>query len=151
MSLGALLLGLHVLGAMAWVGGMFFALGILAPAMAFLDPPVRMALHEQVLRRFVRVVWHVWPVMLATGLAMEYLFYGGVWSAPWPLQVMTASGLAMTAVFIVIARGPWRTFRRSLAHGEVAGAAAALSRVRVLVTANLVLGVFTTVVAMLDT
>ena len=150
MSFGALLLALHVLGTSVWVGGMFFALAVLRPGMAFLDHPQRLALHQQVLRRFLFVLWHVMPVMLATGIAMTYLFYDGFGSAPAPVLVMTATGLGMAAMLVAIALGPWRELRRSLAQEDMAAADSALQRIRQLITASLALGVLTTVVAMLD-
>lgn len=150
MSFGALLLALHVLGAMAWVGGMFFALAVLRPGMAFLDAKLRLALHEQVLRRFFFVIWCVMPAMLLTGIAMQYLFYGGVLPAPWPLRVMTVTGLAMAAIFVAMVRGPWRALRRALARNQTPEAGAAVQRVRRLISVNLALGVLTTIVALLD-
>lgn len=150
MTFGALLLAVHVLGAIAWVGGMFFALAVLRPSMAILESPLRLALHEQVFRRFFFIIWLIVPVMLVTGIAMEFLFYGGFATTPWPLQVMTVTGFAMAALFVGIVAGPWRTLRRSLAKGETPRAGEAVQRIRLLVTVNLGLGVLTTIVAMLD-
>ena len=150
MSFGALLLGLHMLGAMVWVGGMFFALAVLRPGMAFLEAPLRLALHEQVLGRFFFAIWHVMPVMVVSGLAMEYAFYGGVGTSPWPLQVMTATGLAMAAMFVVAVLGPWRALRQAQATHDALLAGAAVQRIRRLIGVNLGLGVVTTIVAVLD-
>lgn len=150
MTFGALLLALHVLGAMAWVGGMLFALAVLRPSMAVLDPPLRLALHEQVFRRFFQIIWVVMPVMLVTGFAMEMLFYGGFAATPWPLQAMSGTGLAMAAVFGAIVAGPWRALRQALAREETAQAGIAVQRIRLLVTVNLVLGAITAIVAVLD-
>jgi uncharacterized membrane protein len=150
MSFGALLLALHVLGAMLWVGGLFFALAVLRPGMAFLEAPLQLTLHEQVLRRFFLAIWYVMPVMLLTGIAMAYVFYGGIGSTPWPLQAMTATGVAMAAIFVVIIQGPWHSFRRALAKNEAVPAAAAVQRIRRLVTVSLALGVLTSILAVLD-
>ena len=150
MTFGALLLAVHVLGSIAWVGGMFFALAVLRPSMAFLESPLRLALHEQVFRRFFFIVWLIMPVMLVTGAVMEFLFYGGFATTPWPLQVMTGTGLAMSLLFVAIVVGPWRTLRRSLAKGDTPQAGEAVRRIRLLVTINLGLGVFTAIAAMLD-
>lgn len=150
MTFGALLLAVHVLGAIAWVGGMFFALAVLRPSMGFLESPLRLALHEQVFRRFFFIIWHIMPVMLVTGIAMEFLFYGGFATTPWPLQLMTVTGVAMAVLFVAIVSGPWRSLRQSLARRETSQAGAAVQRIRLLVTINLALGVFTTIVAMFD-
>jgi len=150
MTFGALLLVLHTLGAIAWVGGMFFALAVLRPGMAFLESPLRLALHEQVFRRFFFIVWHIIPVMVVTGGAMEFLFYGGFATTPWPLQAMTATGLIMSALFVGIFAGPWRTLRRALIKGDMTQAGISVQRIRLLVSANLVLGVLTSILAVLD-
>jgi uncharacterized membrane protein len=151
MTVGALLLALHLLGAIVWVGGMFFALAVLRPGMSFLDGPVRLALHQQVLRRFFRVVWHVIPVLLVTGFAMIFLFYGGFGRVPWNIHVMTGSGIAMSLIFAAIVAGPWASLNSALADGDLAGAGDALHRIRVLVIANLAIGVLTAIAAVLET
>ena len=150
MSFGALLLAVHVLGAIIWVGGMFFALAVLRPGMAFLESPLRLALHEQVLRRFFFIIWHVMPAMLVTGIVMEFLFYGGFTTTPWPLQAMTATGFAMAGIFVAIMAGPWLALRRALARDETPQAGAAVQRIRLLVTINLGLGTLTAILAVLD-
>lgn len=150
MSLGALLLAVHVLGAMVWVGGMVFGLLVLRPGMAFLEPPLRLALHKQVSARFVHLLWYVMPAMLLTGMALQYLFYGGILPSPWPVQLMTATGLAMAAVFIAMVRGPWRDLRRALAANRTMEAGEAVQRLRRLTMVNLGIGLLTTIVAMLD-
>lgn len=150
MSLGAMLLALHVLGAMLWVGGMAFSLAVLRPAMAFLEAPLRLALHKQVFGRFFKLIWYAMPVLLLSGITLQYLFYGGLLTSPWPVQVMTAAGLVMSAIFIAILRGPWRDLRRALARNQLPEAGTAVHRIRRLSAINLGLGMLTTIVAMLD-
>ena len=150
MTFGALLLGVHLLGAIAWVGGMFFVLVVLRPSLAILDAGQRLALLVQVFRRFFLVVCHVMPLMLITGLAMEYLFYGGVSTTPWPLQVMMGTGIVMAVIFVVIVAWPWAALRRALGQEDLPRAGAAVQRIRLLVSVNFVLGVLTAIVAVLD-
>jgi uncharacterized membrane protein len=142
-----LLVALHLLGAIVWVGGMFFALAVLRPSLAVLEPALRLALHREVFRRFFGIVWVVIPVMFATGLAMLFAFYDGFGGAPWTVHLMTLLGIAMTGVFVAIVRGPWRAFRAPETDGA---AAASLTRIRALVTVNLALGLLTAIVAVLD-
>lgn len=142
-----LLVALHLLGAIIWVGGMFFALAVLRPSLAVLEPALRLALHREVFRRFFAIVWVIIPVMFVTGLAMLYAFYDGFGGAPWTVHLMTALGIAMAAVFLAIVRGPWRALRAPETDGT---AAASLRRIRTLVTVNLVLGLLTAIVAVLN-
>ncbi len=139
-----MLLGLHAVAGAIWVGGMFFALLILRPAMRGLEPAARVALHRAVLRRFLPVVWVAMPVMLITGARILSKGYGRFGWAPWPVQAMAGIGVAMAAVFLWIWFGPYKRLR--LAAGD-AEAAAAIGSIRWLISANLLLGLFATVFA----
>lgn len=145
--LGNLLYTLHVLGAALWVGGMAFALLALRPALAALEPPQRLLLHEGALKRFFLIVWHAMPALLLTGWALLFFWYGGFRGAGWHIHLMHATGLAMAAVFIALFLGPWRAFRAARAGGDTAAAAANADRVRLLVTVNFALGLITVAVA----
>lgn len=145
--LPSLLYALHVLGAVLWVGGMAFAVLALRPALATLDPPARLALLADAQGRFIRQVWHVMPIVLLTGWALLFGWYGGFAGAGWHVHLMHATALAMTAIFLVLAFGPWRAFRAAQASGDLAAAAAHAAAVRRLVVVNLALGALTVGVA----
>jgi uncharacterized membrane protein len=138
----------HVLGAVVWVGGMFFAYVVLRPSLAVLEPIQRIALHTQIFRRFFLVVWHAMPVILATGFLMLFGFYQGFGdpNVAWNIHVMFLFGLIMSAVFLWIVFGPYARFRRTT---DRTTAAASIERIRKLIAVNLVLGVVTVVVAFL--
>jgi uncharacterized membrane protein len=145
MNLLPWLKALHVLSAVLWVGGMFFAYVVLRPSLAVLDPPQRMLLHNQVFRRFFLVVWHAMPLIILTGLVMLFGYYGGMAQATWPIHTMLTLGLIMAAVFIAIVFGPYRRFRRTTDRKLMVGS---LDTIRKLIGVNLVLGLVTVVVAM---
>jgi uncharacterized membrane protein len=145
--LGNLLYAAHVLSAVLWVGGMGFAILALAPSLGTVDPPQRLALLAGVFRRFFLVVWHAMPAVLLTGWALLFGWYGGFGGAGWHVHVMHLFGLAMAAVYLAVAFGPWRAMRSALAAGETAAAASAAGRVRRLVVLNLALGLATVAVA----
>jgi uncharacterized membrane protein len=134
-----LLKALHVLCAVVWVGGMLFAYVVLRPSLSVLEPPQRIALHSQVFRRFFLLVWHVMPLILLTGFIMIFYVFGGMAGVAWPVHVMLLLGLVMSAIFLAIFFGPYRTFRAS--PGPVP-----LDTIRKLIGLNLVLGVVTIVV-----
>ena len=50
-------ISLHVLAAIVWIGGMFFALLVLRPSAGPLEPPDRLALWRRVFARFFAWVW----------------------------------------------------------------------------------------------
>ena len=139
-------LAVHVLCAVIWVGGMFFAYIVLRPSLSVLEPIQRIALHTQVFRRFFLVVWHAMPLILLSGFAVLFGLYGGPAAAPWNVASMMLLGLIMSAVFLLIVFGPYARFRRTT---DRATAAACIDRIRKLIGVNLVLGIVTVVVAVL--
>jgi uncharacterized membrane protein len=146
MNLWGWLLALHVLCAVIWVGGMFFAYVVLRPSLAVLEPIQRIALHTQVFRRFFLIVWHAMPLILLSGFAVLFGLYGGPAAAPWNVATMMLLGLIMSAVFVLIVFGPYARFRRTT---DRATAAASADRIRKLIGVNLALGLVTVVVALL--
>ncbi|HUD58309.1 MAG TPA: CopD family protein [Acetobacteraceae bacterium] len=146
MTIWGWVLALHVLCAVIWVGGMFFAYVVLRPSLSVLEPMQRIALHTQVFRRFFLVVWHVMPLILISGFAVLFGFYGGMANVGWNIHVMMLLGLIMSAVFVLIVFGPYARFRRTT---DRATAAACIDRIRKLIGINLLLGIVTVVVALL--
>jgi uncharacterized membrane protein len=146
MSGLSVLKALHVLSAVLWVGGMFFAYVVLRPSLTVLDAPQRMALHGQVFRRFFLVVWHAMPVIVLTGFAMLFGYYGGMARVDWTVHVMLLLGLVMAAVFLAIWFGPYRAFRAGI---DSAAVAASTDTIRKLIAVNLVLGLVIVIVAAL--
>jgi uncharacterized membrane protein len=139
-------LAVHVLCAVIWVGGMFFAYVVLRPSLSVLEPIQRIALHTQVFRRFFLIEWHVMPLILLSGFAALFGLFGGPATAPWNVSVMMLLGLIMSAVFLLIVFGPYARFRRSTDRATIV---ASMDRIRKLIAVNLVLGIVTVVVALL--
>jgi uncharacterized membrane protein len=135
-----LVLALHILGAVVWVGGMFFAILVLRPGLSVLAPAQRLELHAEVFRRFFLIVWHAMPLILLTGYAMLFGLYGGFAGVDWGIHIMHLLGLIMAAIFVAIVFGPYARFR---AAPTPAGADA----IRKLLLVNLVLGLVTIMVA----
>ena len=143
------LLALHLLGAVAWVGGMLFAMIVLKPALSVLAPPDRLKLHLQVLSRFFRVVWHAMPVMLVTGYWMIFGLYGGFGGVNGAVHAMHGLGLLMSAIFVTIWFAAFKALRAAMAAGDHRVAAGTVARIRRLVWLNLALGLLTVAVAAL--
>ena len=72
-----LLLALHLLAALFWVGGMAFAYWVLRPAAGPLDPPLRLPLWRRVFGIFLPWVGVSIAVLLGSGYAMLSLYFGG--------------------------------------------------------------------------
>lgn len=139
-------LAVHLVCAVIWVGGMFFALAVLRPSLAGLEPAQRVAVHNRVFRRFFLVVWHAMAIIIVSGYAMVWLMYGGFAHLPWNVNAMQALGWVMAIIFGVIFFSPYRRFR---AAASTARAAQAGERIRRLIAANLILGLIVVVIAAL--
>jgi len=136
------LLAVHVLSATAWIGGMFYTLVVLRPALAVLDAAPRLQMHMLTLKRFFLVVWHAMPLMLLTGWGMIGVAGWGMGHLPWFVNVMQGLALVMAGIFLYTFFGPFRRLRRAIRPGPEF-----LARIRLLVSINLALGVIIVIVA----
>jgi uncharacterized membrane protein len=140
--LTASLLAIHVLSAVVWVGGMFYALVVLRPALSVLDAAPRLQLHMLTLKRFFLVVWHAMPLMLLTGWGMIIAAGWDMGHLPLYVNAMQGLGVVMAGIFLFTYFVPFRRLRRAIRPGPEL-----LSRIRLLVTANLILGVLVILIA----
>ena len=136
----------HIVAAVIWVGGMFFALVVLRPSTGPLDPPTRLALWQRVFARFFRWVWGAVVVLLVSGFAMIIWGFGGFDKIGIYVHVMMGLGIIMMLIYAHLYFAPWQRFRRAVAAGEWPVAAKNIDQIRLMVTINLVLGLITVVV-----
>jgi uncharacterized membrane protein len=141
-----LLVALHALAAVIWVGGMFFAYMVLRPSAGPLEGSARLGLWARVFSRFFPWVWASVIVLLASGYAMLFLRFGGFAQAPLHIHVMQFTGILMMLLFLHLYFAPWRRFSRAVAAKTYEQAGAALNQIRVIVATNLVLGLITVAV-----
>ena len=133
----------HVLGAIVWVGGMFFAYVVLRPVAGEIEPGPRLALWRGVFARFFPWVWASVLGLLVSGYGMLLFGLGGFATAGVHVHLMQAIGLVMMALFLHLYFAPWRRLQRALDAGEPAAAARELGRIRTIVLVNLTLGLIT--------
>ena len=140
--LHATLKSIHLLAMLVWLGGMFFTLVCLRPALGVLEPPpLRLRLMNAVLRRFFAAVSWASVLMLASGVLMlPRGASSGVQPVP-AITAMAALGVVMICVFVFVRLVPFRRLQAAIAEGDAPGAAAALNGIRVLVVLNLAIGV----------
>ena len=131
---------IHLLGALVWVGGMFFAYVVLRPASAILEPPQRLTLWAGVLERFFRWVWPALLALLASGYWMMFMVFGGFATSGLHIHLMHGLGLLMLLLFLYVYFLPLRGLRQAVAAADWAVAGARLGRIRQVVAINLTLG-----------
>lgn len=151
----AILKTLHVLAIVVWVGGMVFAHFFLRPAVARLEPPVRLRLMQEVLGRFFRVVLVASLLTLASGVwmlgrvARQVVQSGGSFQMPLAWTVMAVLGVAMVAIFLHIRFALYRRLDRAVAAEQWAAGGQALAQIRRWVAVNLGLGTAVLLVTLL--
>ena len=143
----AYLSAIHILSAVVWVGGMFFALLVLRPAAGPLEPAVRLALWRRVFARFFPAVGIAVLALLATGHAMILVELGGFAGVGLSVHLMQGTGVLMALIYLALLVGPYRTFLKALDAGVLPAAGRAIERIRWTIAVNLALGIVTLVIA----
>ena len=115
MTLG---LTLHVLGAIVWVGGMFFAYMVLRPVAGEMEGPVRLWLWRQVFGRFFPWVWASVLALLASGYLMLFWGLGGFAGAGMHVHIMQLLGWIMV-LLCALAAFPACARRRRQSGGGI--------------------------------
>jgi uncharacterized membrane protein len=146
MPLIALMLAIHLIAAVFWVGGMAFAYMVLRPAAGALDPPARLPLWRRVFERFLPWVGLAIVALLVSGFAMVFLMFASIGSAPPYVHVMATTGILMMLLYLHLLFAPWRRFRAALDRDALPDAAKSLNQIRMIVAINLALGVITILV-----
>lgn len=141
-------IALHILAAVIWVGGMFFAYMALRPVAAtLLEPPLRLPLWSQTFARFFPWVWTAVLLLPLTGYWMILVPFEGFANAGMHIHLMQATGWAMIAVFLHVYFAPYRRLRQAVATQNWPEGAKQLALIRKLIGINLILGIVTVVVA----
>lgn len=144
----ALLVTLHLLAAVVWVGGMFFAWMVLRPVAASqLEPPHRLSLWAGCFQRFFPWVWLAVILLPLTGYWMIWQVYGGMANTPLYAHLMQVVGLVMIGLYLWLYFVPYRALLANVATQNWPVAGAALAKIRRIVGINLLLGLFTITIA----
>lgn len=136
----------HILAAVIWVGGMFFAHVMLRPAAAALDPAVRLPLFRRVLANFFPWVWASIVALLVSAYGVMVPDLGGFAHAPIYVNTMQVIGIVMMLAFFHLYFAPWKRFRTAVDAGDFAAAAPQLAQIRHIVLFNLILGLIAVVI-----
>ncbi|HSC83955.1 MAG TPA: CopD family protein [Pseudomonas sp.] len=141
MTVFAAVYSLHVLAALIWVGGMFFAWMILRPAaVSALEAPARLSLWAEVFRRFFQWVWLAVVLLPVSGMGMLHLRFAGFETAPRYVHVMIGLYIVMLALFLRIQMLLLPGLRKAVAEQNWPAGGEVLGRIRKLVGVNLLVG-----------
>jgi uncharacterized membrane protein len=139
-------LAVHILAAVIWVGGMFFAYVVLRPSAGPLEPVVRLQLWQRVFARFFPWVWLSVAVLLVSGFLMILFGLGGFAAVGIYVHAMLALGIVMMMIYAHLYFAPWRRFHCAVLNIDWSAAETNLRQIRMIVGINLVLGLITVVI-----
>ncbi|WP_375737935.1 CopD family protein [Pseudomonas boanensis] len=141
MTPHAALYAIHLLAALIWVGGMFFAWMVLRPAaIETLEPPARLKLWVEVFRRFFVWVWVAVLVLPFSGAGMLHMGYASLEAAPRYVHMMIGLYIAMLALFLRVSALLLPQLRAAVSKQDWPAGGAVLGRIRRVVGFNLLLG-----------
>jgi uncharacterized membrane protein len=143
MFVSTLMIVFHILAAVVWVGGMFFAHVALRPSIGALEPPQRLKLMHDVLGRFFTWVWVAVIVLPTSGYILIFAIYGNLSTSPVHVHVMQAVGWLMIALFFGLFAVPYQRFTAAIAAQDWPSAGSHLAPIRHIVAINLLLGLIT--------
>jgi len=134
------LLTLHLLSAVIWVGGMFFAYVCLRPVAAtLLEPNVRLPLWCGVFKRFFPWVWLSVLVVVLSGHGMIAIF-GGMAGVGKHVHIMMGLGYLMIGLYLHVYFALFGKLKRFVAAQSWAEAGTTLNKMRVIIGSNLMIG-----------
>lgn len=137
----AVLIASHILAAVIWVGGMFFAYVVLRPSIGGIEPaPERPRLWRRVFARFLPWVSAAVLVLVVTGYALVFGHFGGMAAAGLHVHVMQGLGWVMFLLYGHLYFVSWSRFRAAVDADDMQAAAPALAGIRRIVAVNLALG-----------
>ena len=138
---------LHLLSAVIWVGGMFFAYMVLRPVTGVsLEPGARLVFWSKIFDRFFPWVWAAVVLLPATGYFMVFKYLGGFAALGMDLHVMQGVGIVMIALFLHLYFAPYRRLKAAVAEEDWADGAKRLNQIRRIVGINTVLGLLLVVI-----
>ena len=145
-TLTTILIFVHVVSVVVWVGGMFLAYVAVRPAaLEVLEPPQRLRLWDGIFQRFFPWVWAAVLLIAASGFTMM----GEMGRVPVYVMAMAGIGIIMFMIFLHVYFAPFRRLKRTVAAQDWKTAGEALSQIRVLIGINLALGLVNVALAIL--
>jgi len=138
--MNAIAIALHVIAAVVWVGGMFFAYVVLRPSAGMFEPPQRLQLWSGVFKRFFPWVWMAIIILIASGYWLIFDWFKGFGNAPGHVHLMHILGWIMVLLFVYMYYKVYPAFVAAVKTEQWPDAGAAMNRIRQIVLINLILG-----------
>ncbi|WP_298217510.1 CopD family protein [Halothiobacillus sp.] len=140
-----LIMAMHSLAAVLWIGGIFFAFMVLRPVSTMFEPPQRLRLWSTVFARFFPWVWFFIVILVITGYVDLFTRFGGSMTQGY-LLAMQVIGWIMILLFAWLSFVLVGKLHRAVSEQRWPDAAAAMQPIRRIMAINLGLGILITVI-----
>ena len=148
MTLVTFSLVLHLLAAVVWVGGMFFAYMFLRPVAASqLEPPARLTLWVAVFKRFFPFVWLSVLFLPLTGYLMIFSTWGSMGATPIYVHIMNGLGIVMILIYMHVYFAPFRRLKEAVTTQNWPEGGKKLNQIRILIKINMSIGLLVIILA----
>lgn len=138
---------LHLLSAVVWVGGMFFAYMFLRPVAASqLEPPVRLQLWVGVFKKFFPFVWLSLLFLPLTGYLMIFDIWGSMANTPLYVHIMNGLGIVMILVYLHVYFAPFKRLKEAVIKQDWPEGGRNLNIIRKMVGVNTIIGLVVIIV-----
>ncbi len=139
---------LHLLSAVVWVGGMFFAYMFLRPVAASqLEPPARLSLWVGVFKKFFPFVWLSILFLPLTGYLMIYTIWGSMAATPIYVHTMNGIGTVMILIYLHVYFAPFKRLKEAVIKQDWPEGGRNLNIIRRMVGLNTLLGLSVVIIA----
>ncbi len=138
---------LHLLSAVVWVGGMFFAYMFLRPVAASqLEPPVRLTLWVGVFQKFFPFVWLSILFLPLTGYLMIFDIWGSMAATPLYVHIMNGLGIVMILIYLHVYFAPFKRLKEAVIKQDWQEGGRNLNIIRKMVGMNTMIGLLTIII-----
>ena len=139
---------LHLLSAVVWVGGMFFAYMFLRPVAASqLEPPARLQLWVGVFKKFFPFVWLSLLFLPLTGYLMIFDIWGSMGATPLYVHIMNGLGIVMILIYLHVYFAPFKRLKEAVIKQDWPEGGRNLNIIRKMVGINTMIGLVVIIVA----
>lgn len=148
MTVNTISLVLHILSAVVWVGGMFFAYMFLRPVAAMqLEPPMRLPLWVGVFQKFFPFVWLSILFLPLTGYMMIFDIWGSMGGAPSYVHIMNGLGIVMILIYMHVYFAPFKRLKEAVIKQDWPEGGRNLNIIRKMVGINTMIGLLVIIIA----
>ena len=147
MTVNTISLVLHLLSAVIWVGGMFFAYMFLRPVAATqLEPPLRLQLWVGVFKKFFPFVWLSLLFLPLTGYMMIFEMWGSMAATPLYVHLMNGLGIVMILIYLHVYFAPFKRLKEAVIKQDWQEGGRNLNIIRKMVGMNTMIGLLTIII-----